>query len=123
MRKNDINEERKIPGRQKVVHGSNAPVLTLHVGMNPRLKHASLSLSASLVSSKSCLVTSAKRELSRERVVLVKKSLGDMQQKEFNQMLEKNGHQRIKEAEDTIFCKVFFEKMPDDCSNNENSDT
>jgi len=69
------------------------------------------------------LVTSAKRELSRERVVLVKKSLGDMQQKEFNQMLEKNGHQRIKEAEDTIFCKVFFEKMPDDCSNNENSDT
>lgn len=46
-----------------------------------------------------------------------------MQQEEFNQMLEKNGHQRIKEAEDTIFCKVFFEKMPDDCSNNENSDT
>lgn len=59
----------------------------------------------------------------REKVVLVKKSLGDMQQKEFNQMLEKNGHQRRKEAEDTIFCKVFFEKMPDDCSNNENSDT
>ena len=48
MRKNDINEERKIPGRQKVVRGSNAPVLTSHVGLNPRSKHASLSLSASL---------------------------------------------------------------------------
>lgn len=45
---NDINEERKIPGRQKVVRGSNAPVLTSHVGLNPRSKHASLSLSASL---------------------------------------------------------------------------
>lgn len=46
-----------------------------------------------------------------ERASLVKKSLGDMQQEEFNQMLEKNGHQRIKEAKDTIFCKVFFEKI------------
>ena len=58
-----------------------------------------------------------------ERASFVKKSLGDMQQEEFNQMLEKNGHQRIKEAKDTIFCKVFFEKLPDDCSNNESNDT
>ena len=33
-----INEEREIPGRQKVVRGSSVPVLTSHVGLNPRSK-------------------------------------------------------------------------------------
>ena len=38
-----INGEREIPGRQKVVRGSNVQVLTSHAGLNPRSKHASLS--------------------------------------------------------------------------------
>ena len=33
-----INEEREIPGRQKVVRGLNVPVLTSHAGLNPRSK-------------------------------------------------------------------------------------
>ena len=33
-----INGEREIPGRQKIVRGSNIPVLTSHVGQNPRSK-------------------------------------------------------------------------------------
>ena len=33
-----INGEREIPGRQKVVRGSNVQVLTLHAGLNPRSK-------------------------------------------------------------------------------------
>ena len=33
-----INEEREIPGRQKVVRGSSVPILTSHVGLNPRSK-------------------------------------------------------------------------------------
>ena len=33
-----INEERGITGRQKVVRGSNVPVLTSHAGLNPRSK-------------------------------------------------------------------------------------
>ena len=33
-----INGEREIPGRQKVVRGSNVPVLISHAGLNPRLK-------------------------------------------------------------------------------------
>ena len=37
----NINGEREIPDRQKVVRGSNVPVLTSHAGLNPRLKHAS----------------------------------------------------------------------------------
>ena len=52
----DINEEREIHCRQKVIWGSDALVLTPHAGLNPRSKHALLSLTASLVSSKSCLV-------------------------------------------------------------------
>lgn len=43
-----LNGEREIPGRQKVVRGSDVPVLTSHAGLNPRSKRASLSLSASL---------------------------------------------------------------------------
>ena len=31
-----INGEREVPGQQKVVRGSNIPVLTSHVGQNPR---------------------------------------------------------------------------------------
>lgn len=34
----NINEEREIPNQQKVVRGSNVPVLTSHVGLNPRSK-------------------------------------------------------------------------------------
>ena len=34
----NINEEREIPGRPKVVRGSNVPVLTSHAGLNPRSK-------------------------------------------------------------------------------------
>ena len=34
----NINEEREIPDQQKVVRGSNVPVLTSHVGLNPRSK-------------------------------------------------------------------------------------
>ena len=34
----NINEEREITGRQKVVRGSNVSVLTSHVGLNPRSK-------------------------------------------------------------------------------------
>ena len=33
-----INGEREIPGRQKVVRGSSVPILTSHVGLNPRSK-------------------------------------------------------------------------------------
>ena len=33
-----INEEREIPGRQKIVRGSNVPVLASHAGLNPRSK-------------------------------------------------------------------------------------
>ena len=33
-----INGEREVPGQQKVVRGSNIPVLTSHVGQNPRSK-------------------------------------------------------------------------------------
>ena len=33
-----FNGEREVPGRQKVVRGSNVPVLTSHVGQNPRSK-------------------------------------------------------------------------------------
>lgn len=48
MNKKELfNEEREIPGRQKVVRGSNIPVLTPHAGLNPRSKHV-LSLTASL---------------------------------------------------------------------------
>mgnify|MGYP000812950415 CR=1 FL=1 len=37
MNKKELfNEEREIPGRQKVVRGSDVPVLTLHAGLNPR---------------------------------------------------------------------------------------
>ena len=43
-----LNGERGIPGRPKVVRGSKVPVLTSHAGLNPRSKHASLSLTASL---------------------------------------------------------------------------
>ena len=32
----NINGEREIPGRQKVVRGSNVQVLTSHAGLNPR---------------------------------------------------------------------------------------
>lgn len=35
---NDINRERKPPGRQKVVRGSKVPVLTSHAGLNLRSK-------------------------------------------------------------------------------------
>ena len=41
-----INGEREIPGRQKVVRGSNVSALTSHAGLNPRSKHVSLSLPA-----------------------------------------------------------------------------
>ena len=34
----NINEEREIPNQQKVVRGSNVPVLTSHAGLNPRSK-------------------------------------------------------------------------------------
>ena len=48
MNKKELfNEEREIPGRQKVVRGSNVPVLTPHASLNPRSKHV-LSLTASL---------------------------------------------------------------------------
>lgn len=43
-----VNGERGIHGRLKVVCGSKVPVLISHAGLNPRSKHASLSLSASL---------------------------------------------------------------------------
>ena len=33
-----INGEREIPGRQKVIRGLSVPVLTSHVGLNPRSK-------------------------------------------------------------------------------------
>ena len=45
----NINGEREILDRQKVVRGSNVSVLTSHVGQNPRSCTA-LSLTASLVS-------------------------------------------------------------------------
>ena len=48
MNKKELfNEEREIPGRQKVVCKSNVPVLTPHASLNPRSKHV-LSLTASL---------------------------------------------------------------------------
>ena len=43
-----LTESGSPPGRQKVVRGSKVPVLTSHAGLNPRSKHASLSLTASL---------------------------------------------------------------------------
>ena len=48
MNKKELfNEEREIPGRQKVVCRSNVPVLTPHASLNSRSKHV-LSLTASL---------------------------------------------------------------------------
>ena len=38
QKKYTINEEREIPGRQKVVRESNVQVLTSHAGLNPRSK-------------------------------------------------------------------------------------
>ena len=39
MNKKELfNEEREIPGRQKVVRGLNVPGLTSHAGLNPRSK-------------------------------------------------------------------------------------
>ena len=46
--KSGIDREQEIPGRQKVVRGSNVLVLTSHAGLNPRSKHASLRFTASL---------------------------------------------------------------------------
>lgn len=47
MNKKELfNEEREIPGRQKVVCRSNVPVLTPHASLNPRSKHASAALRA-----------------------------------------------------------------------------
>ena len=34
-----INEEREIPGRQKVVRGPSVSTLTSHAGLNPHSKH------------------------------------------------------------------------------------
>ena len=65
-----INEEREIPGRQKVVRGSNVQVLTLHTGLNPRPCTA-LSLTASFVSGKSRLATNRNSELSKEALQLL----------------------------------------------------
>lgn len=50
-----INGEREITGRQEVVRGPNVPVLTSHVGLNPRPTRSctTLSLAASFVSGKS----------------------------------------------------------------------
>ena len=48
QKRKNINEERGIPSRPKVVCESKVPLLTSHVGPNPRSKHASLSLTASL---------------------------------------------------------------------------
>ena len=41
-----INEEREIPGRQKVVREPKVPVLTSHVGLNPRSKSGNESCKA-----------------------------------------------------------------------------
>lgn len=43
-----LTENWKSPVDKKIVRGSNVQVLTSHVDLNPRSKHASLSLSASL---------------------------------------------------------------------------
>ena len=51
----DVNGERRILGRPKVVCGSKVPVLTSYAGLNPNLC-TTLSLAASLVSGKSRLV-------------------------------------------------------------------
>ena len=39
VQKLGINGEREIPGRQKVVYGSNVPVLTLHASQNHPFVH------------------------------------------------------------------------------------
>ena len=38
VKRHGFNGERKVPGQQKVVRGSNIPVLTSHVSQNPRSK-------------------------------------------------------------------------------------
>lgn len=42
-----------------------------------------------------------------ERTVLIKESLKHMPQDDFNLMLERNGHEKIKEMENTIFFKAL----------------
>lgn len=42
-----------------------------------------------------------------ERTALVKESLKHMSQDEFNLMLERNGHGKIKEMENTTFFKAL----------------
>lgn len=42
-----------------------------------------------------------------ERTALVKESLRLMSQDDFNLMLERNGHEKIKEMENTIFFKAL----------------
>ena len=69
-----FNGEREIPGRQKVVRGSSGPVLTSHVGLNPRSKRASLSHQASLAALRAGYIYSGNDsgkagELSRARVI------------------------------------------------------
>ena len=54
----------------------------------------------------------------KERVDIIKKSLSDMSQDDFDRMLKRNGYGCLKEAKDTIFCKVFSQTMSD-----ENSDS
>lgn len=42
-----------------------------------------------------------------ERTVLIKESLKHMPQDDFNLMLERNGHEKIKEMENAIFFKAL----------------
>ena len=70
-----FNGEREIPGRQKVVRGSSVPVLTSHVGLNPRSKRASLSHQASLAALRAGYIYSGNDsgkagELSQARVII-----------------------------------------------------
>lgn len=43
----------------------------------------------------------------RERTVLIKESLKHMPQDDFNLMLERNGHEKIREMENTTFFKAL----------------
>lgn len=62
-----INGELEVPCRQKVVRGSDVPVLTSYAGLNPRSKHVSLSLPAQPRLPHFVLVTSVKHELSKSK--------------------------------------------------------
>lgn len=75
------NEEREIPGREKVVRESNVRALTSRTGLNPSSKRASLSLLASLAALRAGyehevrVIKYTKKSANKEKKIMRKKML------------------------------------------------